>query len=442
MTILKQRNVIKLLSILALFIFLQSCATYRIQKAQRSVRQSFAAGDYEKTVELLNHFGNNKTYKKKDKVLFLLEKGTAYHFAGQYDSSFTAYENAEKEIQRLFSKSISRGIASFMVNDNILAYNGEDYENIYLNTFKSLNFIHQNNLGKALVEAKRMAYKLQSLNIKYQGLVRALSKADTTNQVSWRSGKTNIQNSALGHFLSGIIYAKSNHPDDARIEYEQMLKAFTDQSVLYPNILLANNPLASMKRSDAYNTALISFTGRAPVKYEVNTRIYLAQEDFYLKLALPVLKIIPSEVYSVQAVLDDTLHMPLYMIENMDQVAAEVYKVKEPIIYARSFVRAFLKASGTVYAKNKLRKEGKRILSGLVNLFGKIATESTEKADLRSWQTMPGQVYANLLQLSPGTHKLHIEYYSYNGRLLFEDHKEITISEHNTLELAESLYWN
>jgi hypothetical protein len=221
-----------------------------------------------------------------------------------------------------------------------------------------------------------------------------------------------------------------------------MLKAFNDQPSFFPYNLTGTETLSRLKQSQTYNTLFVSFSGEAPVKYQVDTRVYLQREDFYLKLSLPVLRTVPSNVYSVYALINDTLRIPLYKIENMDDVALEVYKVKEPIIYARTFVRALAKATGTNIAKNKLKKDGKKILSGIVNIFGKIATEATEKADLRSWQTMPGQVYVNLYKLPAGTHKLTIEYMSYNGRLLFEDHKKITIANDKALEVAESLFVN
>ena len=129
------------------------------------------------------------------------------------------------------------------------------------------------------------------------------------------------------------------------------------------------------------------------------------------------------------------------MIEHLDLVAREVYKVKEPIIYARTIVRASLKAAATNKASNEI-KEQNELLGRSVKLLGKVAQEATEKADLRSWQTMPGKSYGTVLKLPEGTHTIELEYYETSGKLLFTDTQEIKVGTEKDLTLVESIYWN
>ncbi len=422
--------------------FLDGCASYKLNSAQRSIRKSFASGNLENTRELIAKFGDKNIYKTKDEVLYKLETGTIYHFSGEYDSSFVVLHDAENEMNRLFTKSITRGLSSILLNDNQLAYDGEDYESIYINVFNSLNFIHQNNLEDALVEARRVAYKLQNLNVRYKGLINALSKADTTGKVEWKTGTSNVQNSALGHFLSGVLYSKSGKTDDARIEYEQMLKAFQDQPGYFSPEGIDLNAMQRMTNPDDFNLMLVTFTGRSPVKYQVVSRFFLSKESFYIKISLPVLQTIPSMVKSVYATIDDSVSVPLYLIENMDVVAQEVYKVKKPIIYGRAFLRSFLKAIGTHVAEKSARKKGKKTLGTIIDILGIIASETTENADLRGWQTMPGQAYVNLYKLPAGKHIIRIDYIGYSDRILYSDYKTIVIDSVHQLKLSESLFWN
>lgn len=421
---------------------LESCASYKLDSAQKSIRKSFSTGNMENTRQLIEKFGDKNIYKQKDDVLYKLETGTIYHFSGKYDSSFVALHDAENEMNRLFTKSITRGLSSILLNDNQLAYDGEDYESIYINVFNSLNFIHQNNLEDALVEARRIAYKLQNLNIRYKGLINTLSKADTTGRVTWKTGTSNVQNSALGHFLAGVLYAKSGKTDDSRIEYNQMLKAFEDQPGYFSPEGIDLNDLKRMTEPQDYNVMLMTFTGRSPVKYQVDSRFFLSDQNFYIKISLPVLRTVPSVVKSVYATIDDSVSVPLYLIENMDIVAREVYKVKEPIIYGRAFLRSLLKAVGTHAAEKSARKKGKKTLGTIIDILGIIASESTEKADLRGWQTMPGQAYVNLYKLPAGKHNVRIDYIGYNDRILFSDYQTINVDSVHQLKVSESLFWN
>lgn len=422
--------------------FIGGCAGYQLDEAQHSLRSTFAARDYGRTVELLETYENKGIYKDKDHVLFNLEMGMARHFNNQYDSSSAYLSEAEEQIEQLYTKSISRGLQSFLItNDNTLEYNGEDYEDIYLNVFKSLNFIHRKNLDAALVEARRIAFKLSQLEMKYKGIAKALAQSDTLKQTEWRAGEANVQNSALGHYLSGLLYAKSGKPDDARIEYEKMLQAFSEQPGLYGFQKPDGEALERIKDPRSFNLLITGFAGRAPIKRQNDVRTYLPQEDLYLKFSLPSLHLYPSQVHRVQAVINDTLTIPVYLMEKMDVVAKEVYKVKEPIIYSRAFARALVKAIGTNSISRAIEKKNED-LGVLANIFGKIGQEISEKADLRSWQTMPGKAYANVVKLEPGDHRVRMEYIDSRGRILYATEEDIRIPSSGALELVETLYWN
>lgn len=433
----------KFAGFLLILFLISGCAAYKLDTAQSDLRTSFASGDYNSTAQLIQNLEQQEVYKSKEEVLLNLEQGLVYHFAGNYEESSQAFTQAEHKIDELYTKSVSRAIQSFVVNDNSLAYDGEDYEDIYLNIFKGLNYIHSNDLESALVEVRRVTYKLERLDQKYNGLVEALSKADTTStdKDKWKTGNTNVQNSALGRYLSTILYAKTNKPDDARIEVENLMKAYRDQPSVYSYGNPSEEELQILTHPDSYNVLVKAFSGRAPVKEQNDTRIYLDESDTYLKFSVPTLHTFNSQVRSINVKINDDEVVELDLIEEMDLVAKEVYKVKEPIIYARTVVRTFLKAA----AANKLKKEAEKendTLGSVVNIMGKIAQETTEKADLRSWQTMPGKAYATVLKLPPGEHSIQVQYFNASGSLVHSEDKTISVQENERLELLESIYWN
>lgn len=429
---------------LIIILLVISCGAYVLDSAQYNLRTSFASGDYDKTVELLNNFESSEVYEQKDAVLLDLEMGTAHHFARNYAQSNQNFESAEYEIEDLYTKSVSRAIKSFLVNDTILAYDGEDYEDIYLNAFKALNYIHLGDLDAALIESRRISYKLSQLNIKYKDIVTALSEADTTkvDTDKWKTGETNIQNSSMGHFLSTILYSKTGKQDDARIAYNNLLTAYQDQPKTKSDHFPNSRELQTLLNPNSYNVLIKAFTGRSPAKNQNDLRIYFEEIDTYLKYSLPVLQLYNSSVTSIRvSVNGEEIINDLNMIEHLDLVAKEVYKVKEPIIYARTIVRASLKAAATNKASNEINEQNE-LLGRAVRLLGKVAQEATEKADLRSWQTMPGKSYGTVLKLPEGTHTIELEYYESSGRLLFTDTQEIKVGTEKDLTLVESIYWN
>jgi hypothetical protein len=428
-------------------IILSGCHSYVLDDAQFDLRDSFTAADYNHSEELLKKFKKKDIYRSKDQVLFNLESGMIYHFSNKHDSSSYYLTNAENEIDQNYTKSISRGIGAFLTNDNKLVYDGEPYEDVYLNAFKALNYIHLQDWEAALVETRRMTFKMEQLDIKIKGLASAFAKSDSSGKADWKTGDINIQNSALGHYLSAILYAKAGDLDDARIERQKLETALAEQSTLssYRNSEKAD--FSSLQNSRSYNVLLAGFTGRAPYKIQEDARVFIDDYDddkdneFYLKFSFPVIRTYQSNVNYVRAVINDSLKTNLNLIEEMDKVSAEVYKAKQPIIYSRALVRASTKAAGTKFISGAVREKNE-FLGDLLQLLGFIAQETTEKADLRSWQTMPGQAWMKTIQLPEGTNTVRLEYVGFNGRVLYFDEFEVTITQNTELELVESIYAN
>lgn len=424
-------------------IILLGCAAYVLDDAQGNLRQSFASGDFKQTASLMSNLEAQDVYKGKDAVLLNLEQGSIQHFAGNYKASNQYLEQAEYTMEDLFTKSISRAIKSFVVNDNTLEYDGEDYEDVYLNIFKALNYMHLDDLEGALVETRRVSFKLSQLNTKYSGLVEALSEADTTSSDpnKWKTGNTNVQNSAFAHYLSTVLYAKTGKPDDARISLSNLFTSYSDQASLYSGNPPSRKELSDLQNPNAYNTLVTVFSGRSPEKEQNDLRFYFAEIDTYLKYSLPELHLYNSQVDRIQISVDGAPASEVHLIENMDLVAKEVYKVKEPIIYARTIVRATLKAIASNSTSNRIAKENET-LGQVFNLLGKVAQEATEKADVRGWQTMPGKVHATTLKLPPGEHILDIQYLSRSGAMVHSARDTVQTFEGNQLDLVESIYWN
>lgn len=437
----------RLLSFGALLLLAASCQSYALDQAQVDIRSSFTAGEFERTQAQLAKFKKKEIYKSKDDVLFNLESGMAAHFAEDYDSSNVFLTRAETAIEENYTKSISRGVGAFLVNDNKLVYDGEPYEDLYINAFKALNYIHLNDFDAALVEARRMAYKMEQLDIKIKGLVEAFAKSDTTGRIDWGDGAVNIQNSALSHYLATILFSKAGNIDGARIEFEKFGMALVEQNTASEFIKRESQEFDYLKNPANYNVLLSGFSGQAPIKNQEDVRIFWnafdpdARDNVYLKFSFPTLHLYPSRVHSVHAIIDDSVRVPLSLIEEMDVVSYKVYKAKQSVIYGRALLRASFKAVSTKLVSNTVRKENAAI-GDLLEIFGFITQEATEKADLRGWQTLPGSAWMHAIRLSKGQHTVRIEYLSEYGRRLYFEEYNVLINDQTQLELIESIYSN
>jgi hypothetical protein len=97
------------------------------------------------------------------------------------------------------------------------------------------------------------------------------------------------------------------------------------------------------------------------------------------------------------------------MAENLAAIARKGLDDRMGGILLKSILRAISK-----YALTKAAGDAKgELAGGLVNLF----TAATEKADTRSWITLPGSIQVVRLLVEPGTHDVELECYDSAGNL-------------------------
>ena len=55
-----------------------------------------------------------------------------------------------------------------------------------------------------------------------------------------------------------------------------------------------------------------------------------------------------------------------------------------------------------------------------MNLAGLLVPGLTERADVRAWETLPGQAHVAIVGLAPGEHTVRIEWLGASGRVIDE----------------------
>lgn len=444
-TKLRSTGVLVLLGGLALL--LSSCAMSGLMEAQTQLRTSFASGDIGRSQQLLDQFGRS-VYRPQDQVLLNLELGTISYFNGNHRQSMEYFQRAEQEIDRLFGTSVERNIRAFLVNDGQLEYQGEDYEDVMLNLFNALSAIHLGDLEAATVEARRASFKLENLSIRYDGLVETLSRQDTTKtdtSPGWSRGRTNIQSSPFGHYLSYVVFSRQGREDNARIEYERFLRTFArnfpGQRFAQPTRGGAATTAAPAGRvPEAGNVMLIGFGGLSPSKESNELRIYSNNLSTYIKYAVPSLKLHPTAISRVEAVINGTQTVTLPMLDDFAATAQDVFNVRRPLIVTRAIIRSTLKHLGNQAGQRAAAREFGETGRAVAQLVGFLVTETTEVADLRSWQTMPGRVYGQTVSLPPGTHEISIRYFDRSNRIIHQQTHNLEVTAGQNLQIAETFF--
>jgi hypothetical protein len=386
---------------------------------------------------------NKNIYRKKDRVLYFLDKGMLTHYAGDYKESATLLQNGEQAIEANFAVSVSQEIGTFVLNDTAREYDGEDYEDIYLNVFNALNYYHQDDIEGSLVEIRRMNNKLQNLSVKYGVLISGMQKMALENNTDIPpnpDAPVKFSNSALARYLGMLFYRGIENMDSARIDQQQLRVAMADAPSIYKNPVPSSIEHELIIPKDMARLNVISFTGRSPVKEEEVERIFLGAA--WIKIALPVMKPIPSRVASISVDMDSGESFKLELLEDISAVVTATFVQKINIIYTKSVIRASVKGVTTQALYAAADKSDDAGTSGLLLLFGlgsQIFSEASEQADLRSSRYFPGKAYVGGINLTPGTYSLTVTYYGKNQETIAKRRYENISVTARALNLVEDV---
>lgn len=377
-----------------------------------------------------------KHYGDKDRFVYFMDAGLAHHYAGNFVPSNQKLELAELAAEELFTKSVSRAAASMVLNDNVLEYAGEDYEIIYSNLIKALNYLLLDDFDGAFVEIRRANQKLNVLEDKYADASRQLNagaaKDSVKYDIRYEAKEVKFYNDAFARYLSMHMYAADGKLDDARIDYNYLVDAFQSQPHIYPFEMPA---VTYEQDSGKAILSVVALAGLSPVKDDLNLRLRTDKqlnliqvlytdekaentvfwqvpakisEDYYFKFAIPKIVDRPSLIHTIKVYHELRELGELQVIEDLGYVAKETFEAKKSLIFIRTLLRALAKGLAAHELKEELDTGG--IGGWLKKAAVDLATDALENADLRCSRLLPGKIYVGDIQLEPGEYDLTIEF--------------------------------
>ncbi len=367
-------------------------------------------------------------YDERNEVLYNLDRGLLYHYGKNYKASNEAFEEAERRMDELFITSIASNVGAFLVNDNTLAYRGEDFESVVVNIYRALNYVMLGQIDSALVEARKVNEKLQFINTKYDPDKRNVYKED-----------------GFARLLTGILYelggtradandafianrnAVGNYRDDFTPQYgfgaPTLLKsgllttaAFMGREELglarkaFPDIeLLSLRDLR--KKGRLY---FIHFAGRSPIKVEDAIQ-QLLPDGYTIRIVFPKYQPRSYTVHGSAILVNGEAAVRLEPAEPIGPIAIKNLDNRKLRVAVKAIARATTKYLATKVAQKAVEEE-KGAAAGLLTMFaGNVAAAATEQADLRAWQTLPDKILVGRVVLEPGKYDLGAQYLSSTG---------------------------
>lgn len=408
--------------------FLASCAS--VPKIQPKVDALVNTGQYGKALETLND--NTALYGKNNELLYLLDKGYIQHLNRDFSASIATFDAAKQKIDQLYTKSLSAIAATWAINDYASAYRGEDFERVFINIFQAINYVLLGKYEDALVEARDVDSTLNSINSQY------------------KEGQKNVyKEDAFVRLLMGIIYELGNSREDindAYISYKKAVEIYEQDyaenyglavpGVLKENILTAarfmgmpdfnqyrsrypdSQFFSSEEKKKKAEVYLIHYNGLSPVKSE-ETLTVPTLEGHVLKVAFPIYR---SRIYGINAsrLLAKNAAGKIFgastdLVQDIGAIARKDLERKKLRFIAKSAMRTTGKFLVLKNQEKSIKKNQGGAAADWFQFFGTLYSLISERADLRSWQTLPDQIRMARLILEPGEYECKLENFNESG---------------------------
>jgi len=452
-----------LVSALLILSIVSGCSSVATKKAfYAPITAELRAHNYETARQQIEQARDKNKYAKKDRLIYFIDAGLANHYAGHYQQSNLKLAEAERAAEELFTKSVSRAVASMLLNDNVLEYAGEDFEVLYTNLIMALNYNALGEYEDAFVEIRRANEKLNVLEQKYVDMAREFRMAaeeDTSAvAIDYEAKKVRFFNDAFARYLSLHMYAAEDNADDARIDFDLLKDAFATQ----PHIYDFDMPEVKYHSKDQAVLSVVGLTGLAPVKEALNLRLRTDKQlklvqimyddpeqpnaeyshlpidveaDYYFKFSIPMMVARPSIVGRINVFANNEPVGHLQLIEDVSKVAIETFEAKKSLIYLRTVARAI--AKGLANHKAKKNADDGGLAGWLKKAAIDVVSDVLEDADLRTTQFLPGNIYVGDFEIAPGVYRLRIEFEDLDGHLVYReliDEFEVTKGRFNLVE--------
>jgi hypothetical protein len=398
----------------------------------------------------------NSIYLEKNAISLFMDKGLLEHYAGNYADSSKDLQEAERLIEEAYTKSVTDNIASYIANDNVREYPGEDFEDIYLNIFNALNYYNAGSIEGALVEVRKLTWsggKLDMLGRKYENadasaaadtLVRFASLGFTDFPDLPRRNPVNFSDSALARYLGALFYLGEGNADSARIEFERLESAFAANRNIYYHSFPQSAIDAQTVPEGRARLNIIGFTGLSPIKKEeVFKQIFPFFNNmvlWYPQFKLPVLVNRPGRISRIEIIIGNEF-FNLELLEDIGAVIEETYNARFSGVFFKTYIRTLLKYAAVDIAATEAHKQAESFAVKIIAVASALAVkkvfDATEGADVRMSRYLPDKAYIGGINLEPGNYDVTVHFYAGNQVVAHEQHN-INVRA-NALNLIECI---
>jgi uncharacterized protein len=419
------------LSLLFAFLFSSCAIAPSVPPLQPSINSLVVANRMSLAADKIS--AQAADYGPGNYLLYYLDRGLVGFYAGRYQESIRSFEKAKQRFEELYTKSLSKEGMTWLLNDNAAPYYGSDYEYVLVNVFQALNFLQLGDINEALVEARDLSAKYQVVD----GLAQKVKRR-------------HFEDNGFARFFMGLVLQAAGGAEN---EGEALLfykEAFTLYKQFYggayiPRLLQESLLMLAHKfndgeydvlrgemrgagavteRPDLAQLIVVHLVGYSPLKVPEIIPVPLDRE-LITKITFPKFIRRYYAVRSARVTAENDLgwrtSVETELGADIEDLAIKDLGSRKALVLAKSIIRPALKYLIERKQKEDIEKRNGRLAAEGFGLLSNIYNFVSEQADLRSWQSLPGQIRVARFSLSAGHYKLTSDGLGEGGGLIGVD---------------------
>ncbi len=405
----------------------------------------------------------------RDELLRHLQLGVVLHHAGRWEESNAAFQWAEEEAERRFTRSLTRQAGMVLVNDAVAAYTPPPAEMAMIPYYRMLNYLALGGGDGTLVEARKANAYLERIRngskepcvgegfVQYlTGLVYDGAGERRDALVSYRqaergydacaldaaappaalgvdlyraaraAGVREVADSAAARYrVAGPALQRGTGDAELVVLVEEGWVAHRAAADIH--VPIPQEEVEGLQSGDASRVSeatvrvaarlLANLAEKGRWGYAIDERYQL--EDalggaHILKLAWAVPRLEACAPTGVRLVLDgDTAGAPIAAAD-LSSAVARRWDAQRPAMVARMVTRGVAKYLAAREVEKKGNKESEA-LGWLAARAVNFAGNAMERADTRSWSLLPDRISVVRLTLPPGEHDVQLQVLASDG---------------------------
>jgi hypothetical protein len=300
-----------------------------------------------------------------DELLNYLNKGMLLRMQGDYGQSNVFLEKSRQLIEQLQAIRDKEKTGSVEIKDISKAYELLPTEQLEVYALEALNFLASGKFEDEIVQPKKFD-------------TRQILLAKKHNQAPYLSG-------AFVRYLNGLIFEKQGAKDDARIEFKRAVDGYLKQDMKVPQSLLDSIKRVESNPTNEIKITLILQNGLGSAFEEHITQVTNPypgpNSPAIFNLPLPSYVSRPAPVDHIELSVG-TITAKSELVEDLTAQGRKSFNDQFPVLRERAISRLAGNINSTTANKTDyVPLEGNGIVASV-----------SEKADIRSWALLPGNI--------------------------------------------------